>query len=153
VHAYVQIVREPRRANVGEALATTDKAVEGPAMRAFVEAALRRATGEALAFSSPEPPARFCPGEVTTGLAYARDAYRERIAVATIDARAMAAPLRERLGAPAGICRVATTPYLASDRTLFGQPDNVGQTQIPLRDAFVAELRAGQLRSVRARPG
>jgi hypothetical protein len=122
-------------------------------MRGFVEAALRRATGEALAFSAPDPPARFCPGEVTTGLAYALDAYRERIAVATIDARAMAAPLRERLGAPVGRCRVATTEYLASDRALFGQPEELTRTRVALRDAFVAELRAGQLTSTRARPG
>jgi hypothetical protein len=73
--------------------------------------------------------------------------------VATIDARAMAAPLRERLGGATGRCRVATTEYLASDPSVFGRPDDVTRTRLPLRDAFIAELRAGELRSTRARPG
>src|SRR5262249_28918791 len=46
VHAYVQIVRDPARANVGERLGTTVSGVEGEAMQRLLEGALRRASGE-----------------------------------------------------------------------------------------------------------
>jgi hypothetical protein len=154
VHAYVHVARDPLRANVGEALAETPTGVEGDEMRGLLEGAFRRATGEALAFGPPDPPGRFCPGPITTGLAHAVDPFRESIVLADIDARAMAAPLRERLAvAPTGHHRVATTSFLAHDPALFGQPDQVRRTRVLVRDALIAHLRAGALRSGSARPG
>jgi hypothetical protein len=147
VHAYLQLVRDPARASVGEALARTAATVEGEAMRRLLEAAMRSATGEPLAFHSAEIPGRFCPGEVTTGVAYALDPYRNHLAVAEIEGRAMAAPLRERLAAagaalaPEGRYRVATTGYFASRRDWFGEPERVEESELLLRDALVAELR------------
>ena len=63
-------------------------------------------------------------------------------------------PLRERLSlAPSGRYRIATTVSLASERALFGQPDRVVRTHLPVRDALIAHLRGGGLRSASARPG
>jgi hypothetical protein len=151
VHAYVQVVRDPARAHVGESLGRIAAPVEGEAMRGLLEATLRRATGEALAFHAPQVPGRFCAGEVTTGLAYALDPYGNRVAVATIEGRAMAPALRERLAA-GGVAiedrtrhRIATTDYFATRADLFGTPDDVATEPLLLRDALVAHLRAGGL--------
>ena len=151
VHAYLQVVRDPARANVGETLARTAATVEGDALRGLLEGALRGATGEPLAFHPPEIPGRFCPGEITTGGAYALDPYRNHLVVAEIEGRAMAAPLRERLAAagappaPERRYRVATTGYAAGRKDWFGEPERLETSELLLRDALVAHLRAGGL--------
>lgn len=151
VHAYVRIVSDPARANIGEALAATRTLLEGEPVRRLLEQAMRRDTGEALAFYNDEVPGRFCPGVITTGLAYSLDPYRNQVVVATIEGHAVAAPLRERLAArgstidPAARHRVATTDYLASRRDLVGEPGRVETGSAMLRDAVVAELRASGL--------
>jgi len=148
VHAYLQVVRDPARANVGQRLGQTAAGLEGEPLRRLLEAALRRATGETLAWHSPELPGRFCPGEVTEGLAFSLDPYGNRVAIATIEGRAMAAPLRARLegaGAapePGARYRIATTEYFASRRDEFGEPERVDQEPLYLREALVAHLRA-----------
>jgi hypothetical protein len=153
VHAYVHVVRDPGRANLGESLGRADAPLEGEAMRGLLEAALRRATGEPLAFYGPDVPGRFCAGEITTGLVWALDPYRNRIALATIAGRAMAAPLRERLTAagaeiePGRRYRVATTDWHAGRADLFGEPEDVTLAATLVRDALIAHLRAGGLPS------
>jgi hypothetical protein len=153
VHAYIHVVRDPARANVGEALGATAAPIEGEPMRRLLEGALRRGSGEALAFHSAEVPGRFCPGEITTGLAWALDPYGNRIVVATIEGRAMSAALRGRLEQggtavdPGQRYRVASTEYLVTRRDEFGEPDRVETGDVLLRDALVAHLRAGALRS------
>jgi hypothetical protein len=148
VHAYLHVVRDAARANVGAALGRTSAGLEGEPLRGLLEAALRRATGEPLAWHSPELPGRFCPGEVTEGLAFALDPYGNRVAVATIDARAMATPLRERLAAagtapePGRRYRIATTNYFATRSDQFGTPESVDTAPLYLREALVAHLRA-----------
>jgi hypothetical protein len=151
VHAYVQVVRDPARANLGETLGATAGGVEGERMRRLLEAALRSATGEALAFFADEVPGRFCPGEITTGLAYSLDPYCNPVAVASIAGGAMSAALRERLAAggavvhPTQSYRVATAQYFAATPEIFGEPDTVESGELLLRDALVAHLRAGGL--------
>ena len=131
VHAYVQVVRDPARANLGESLGAISGGIEGERMRRVLEGAMRRATGEALAFHADEVPGRFCPGEITTGLAYSLDPYRNHVVVASIEGRAMSAALRERLAAggvevlPTQSYRVATTEYFAQESEIFGEPDAV----------------------------
>jgi hypothetical protein len=153
VHAYVSISRDPARANLGESLARTDATLEGEPMRRLLEAALRRATGEMLAFYGSEVPGRFCAGEITTGLAFALDPYADRIAVASYEGRALPAAARERLGAslaPDGRYRIATTAYLASgrdDRRELGPALSIETGGERLRDALIAELRANGLRA------
>ena len=157
VHAYLSIVRDPARANLGEALARTAATLEGEPMRRLLEAALRRATGEALAFHGAEVPGRFCAGEVTTGLAFALDPYNNRVAVATLEGRALAAAARERLAAagtaiePGGRYRVATTDYFAhgDDAHELGAPLAV-ETGERLRDALITEIRASGLAAANA---
>jgi Protein of unknown function (DUF3500) len=155
VHAYIQVVRDPARANVGEALASAPATVEGETLRRLLEGALREATGEPLAFHPAEIPGRFCPGEITTGVAYALDPYRNHLVVAEIDGRAMAAPLRERLAAagaepaPERRYRVATVSYAASRSDWFGEPERVEPSELLLRDALVAHLRAGGFAAAR----
>ena len=142
VHAYVQVVRDPARANFGETLGVTPTSIEGERMRRLLEGALRRATGEALAFHADEVPGRFCPGEITTGLAYSLDPYRNHVVVASIEGRAMSAALRERLAAagaaiePARRYRVASTQYFAAEPEIFGEPERVE------RDGSAAARRA-----------
>lgn len=151
VHGYIQIARDPVRANVGETLGRLDAPLEGEAMRSLLEAALRRATGAPLAYQDESVPGRFCAGPVTTGLAYSLDPYRNRVVVASIDGRAMAPALRERLVAtgtaiePNRRYPVATTDYAARQRDRFGEPADVETGGELLRDALVAHLRAGGL--------
>jgi hypothetical protein len=148
VHAYIQVVRDPSRANVGEPLGAIRTAMEGEPLRRLIEAALRRATGEDLAFYGPEVPGRFCPGEITTGLAYALDPYRNHVVVATIEGRAMGGELRDRLQAagtpiaPTARYRVATTDYFGGLPDSFGRPQEIESAGTPLREALVAHLRA-----------
>ncbi len=151
VHAYVQVVRDPARANLGEALGATSGGIEGERLRRVLEGALRRGTGESLAFHADQIPGRFCPGEITTGLAYSLDPYRNHVVVASIEGRAMSAALRERLAAggvavlPTQSYRVATTQYFAVTPEIFGEPDSVEAGDLLLRDALVEHLRAGGL--------
>jgi hypothetical protein len=151
VHAYIQVVRDPARANVGESLGAVSATLEGERMRRLLEGALRRATGEALAFHADEIPGRFCPGEITTGLAHALDPYRNPVVVATIAGRAMSAALRERLASagariePAQRHRVASLQYFAERPAIFGEADAIERDPLLLSDALVAHLRAGGL--------
>jgi hypothetical protein len=151
VHAYVHVVREPERTNLGETLAETRSTLQGEALRRLLEAALRRATGEALAFYPESVPARFCAGAITTGLAYALDPYANHVAVATIEGRAMGEPLRARLAAQgvgveaARRYRIASAEYFAQGGEGFGEAERVERSPQILGDALVAHLRAGGL--------
>lgn len=151
VHAYVNVVRDPARAYVGESLGVTPSGVEGPALRRVIEGALRRATELPLAYAIDSVPGRFCPGEVTTGLAYALDPYRNHVVVATVATEALGAGLRARLEengvalTPGARHRVATVDYAAGEVKLVGEPERVERSPLLLRDALVAHLRAGGL--------
>jgi hypothetical protein len=151
VHAYVQVVRDPARANLGESLGVSEQRIEGEGLRRVLEGALRRATGERLAFHADPVPGRICPGEITTGLAYSLDPYRNHVVVASIEGRATSAALRERLEAsgvaiePGRRYRVASTQYFASQPGIFGEAEDVERGDGLLRDAIVAHLRAGGL--------
>jgi uncharacterized protein DUF3500 len=157
VHAYIQVVRDPAKANIGAALARADAAVEGEPLRRLLEASLRRATGERLAYYGAEAPGRFCAGEITTGLACALDPYRNPVVVATIEGRAMGPDLAARLAAqgvtivPTQRYRVATALYFTAifDPDAFGRPESVEESRQLLREAIVAELRADGLRAAR----
>jgi hypothetical protein len=152
VHAYIEVTREPARANLGESLGHTPVTLEGEPMRRLLEAALRRATGEPLAYQPPDVPGRFCAGEITTGLAWSLDPYRNGIVVPTFEGRAMAEALRARLTAggvaidPGARYRVATIDY-AVNEGLLGEPAAVESSASFVRDALVAELRAAGLTS------
>jgi hypothetical protein len=158
VHAYLSIVRDPARANLGESLARTESTLEGEPMRRLLEAALRRASGEPLAFHGAQVPGRFCAGEVTTGLAFALDPYANRVAVATVEGRALAAPARERLARagvaiePGGRYRIATTDYFArgDEAHELGTPLAVETGSELVRDALIAEIRANRLAAAMA---
>jgi len=108
---------------------------------------LRRSTGEPIAFYGDEVPGRFCPGTVTTGLAYALDPYGNEIVVATIAGRAIGDGLRAKLEEqrvavlPESEYRIATTDYLAGGNPFFGDPAAVEPTGVLVRDALVAQLR------------
>ena len=153
VHAYVSILRDPTHANLGEGLAYTGVTLEGEPMRRLLEAALRRATGEALAFYGALVPGRFCAGKVTTGLAFALDPYANRVAVATLEGRALIGAARERFAGrgvatePNGRYRVATTDYFAGYRDAheLGTPLVVETGGTLVRDALIAEIRANGL--------
>jgi len=157
VHAYLSVVRDPARANVGESLGEITTPLEGEPMRRLLEAALRRATGEALAFHGAEIPGRFCPGLVTTGLAWSLDPYANHVVVATVGGRDMAFSLRTRLAAQGlrivsgGLYRIATTDYFGRQDE-FGEPQAIEASPLLLRDALVAHLRAGGLDTLPAAP-
>ncbi len=152
VHAYVNVVRDPAHANLGEVLGETRRTLEGASMGRILDAALRRATGEALAWHGPEVPGRFCAGPITTGLAFALDPYGNRLAVVELEGRALAAPLRAHLASlgvrvePAEKVRVATIDYLAREpHAQLGDPLRVEYGDRLMRDALVEHLRAGAL--------
>lgn len=150
VHAYIDVVRDPARANLGESLAHVDAPLEGEAMRRLLEGALRHATGEALAFHGGEVPGRFCPGDVTTGLAWSLDPYANHVSIATIEGREMEFGLYQRLTAQGlkvergDLYRIATTDYYGRQEE-FGKPDSIETSPLLLRDALVSHLRAGAL--------
>ncbi len=147
VHAYVNVVRDPASANVGETLGET-AGVSGESARRLLEAAMRRSSGERFAWHDAEVPGRFCPGVVTTGLAWSMDPYGNRIAVATLEERAMGRTLKERLAAggaapePGRRYRVASTEWYVRDEEGFGKPERIEDTGVLLRDAVVDLLRA-----------
>lgn len=152
VHAYLEIARDPARANVGESIAATDATLEGEPMRRLYEAALRRASEERVAYAGPEIPGRICAGEVTTGLVWSLDPYANRVVVATIDPAQMAPEVRERLASrgvslvPGTPVRVATLDHLAGEG-LLGEPRAVETQAGLLRDALLAQIRADGLRA------
>ena len=154
VHAYIQVVRDPARANLGESLgARSRRRSRASRMRALLEGALRRATGEALAFHADEIPGRFCAGEVTTGLAYALDPVPQPRGRgddrgprhgrgAARAARRAAAPRSSRRGATAW----RRTEYFAGGR------DEVSASRTRRARSRAAARRAGRA-PARGRPG
>ncbi len=154
VHAYVQIVRDPRRANLGTELAVAERTLEGPAVSRVMRAALRRASGESLAFVADSVPGRICAGPVTSGLAYALDPYRNFVVVALTRGDRMGAELRAQLEGdgtaiePSRTYRVATIDYYAEQAELFGSGAEVEAMGLPLRQALTEHLRVDGLRAV-----
>lgn len=151
VHAYVNIVRDPAAALIGETLAVVDAPVAGADMGALLGRALAHATGEPLGWLGTDPPGRFCTGPVTTGLAFSLDPYANRIVVATVASDKMADPLRSYLtekGVPletARDYRVATIGYVANDTSRIGEVTSIEQTGILMRDGLIGFLREGGL--------
>ena len=114
----------PRARTSASALGELAAPLADAPLRELLEGALRRATGEELAFFAEEIPGRFCAGPITTGLAYALDPYGNHVSVATIAGRAMAAPLRDRLAARgAAIDPAATLP--GRDARLLRRPERL----------------------------
>jgi len=153
VHAYVQITGADDAWQHGESLGRSDRTIEGDAMRGLLEAALRDATGETLAFHAPEVFGRICPGEVREGLAWSLDPYGNRVAVAEIAEADIAGPLRERLTAqghtiqPGARVRVATSDYFATRADLVGEPALVETSSQRIGEALAAHLRNGAVLS------
>lgn len=151
VHAYVHVVRDTRTSHIGEILAETRTLLEGEAMRSLLEAAMRRSAGTAYAWHPPSVPGRFCPGPITTGLAWSLDPYANEVVVAEVPGERAGSPVAERLAAksrrpfdPDRPVRIATTDFAI--REAF--PDaTVERTGLKLREALVAHLRAGALES------
>ncbi len=148
LHAYVNIVRDPARQNVGATLGETDVLLEGEALAPLVEACLRAETGEALAFQHPDHlAARFCPGPVTTGLAWSLDPYEDRVVVVEIQgqqaSRALARAIERQQGAFSATTRyrVATTGYHAGSAEVLGEPERVETGGRTLRDSVTDYLR------------
>jgi hypothetical protein len=149
VHAYVHIVDDPARSHIGETLAESHALLEGEAMRDLLEAALQSATREIHAWYPPEVPGRFCPGPVTTGLAWSLDPYANEVVVAEVAGARAGGPVTERLETKSGSrldpdrrYRIVTTDFAV--REAF--PDaTLEHTGIKVRDALVAHLREGGL--------
>jgi hypothetical protein len=145
----VHVVGDPARSHVGETLAESTTLLEGEPMRDLLEGALRRATEAVHAWIPPDAPGRFCPGPVTTGLAWSLDPYANEVVVAEVPGARAGSPVAERLAAKSGGAfeperpyRIATTDFAV--REAF--PDAALEpTGTKLRDALVAHLRAGAL--------
>ena len=97
-------------------------------------------------------PGRFCPGEITTGLAYSLDPYRNHVVVASIqgrcDERRAASADRDRPGQRSsrrGATGWRPAGYFAATPEIFGEPESVETEALLLRDALVSHLRAGGL--------
>ena len=153
VHAYVQVSDPdvPGSSNVGESIARISRGLDVPAMRTLHEAALRRASGEALVFQRSTEIGRLCAGEITTGLVWTTEPFRSRVVVAEIRGNAMAEPLRARL-AEAGVrvedarsYRIATTDSTAGMHWEFGKPEKLEPSETELRETLIAMIREGAL--------
>lgn len=147
VHAYVRIVRDPVRANVGSVIAVAERTVEGADLRRLMAATLRRASDTSLTYVADNLPGRICAGDVTTGVAYALDPYRNHVVVARLRGKDMSTALRAQAEAagedidPMRSYRVATLDYYATERGDLGRLESVEAIGTPLREAMVEQLR------------
>ena len=151
VHAYIDIVRDPARQNIGEVLTRTAAPLRPAAVRRMLTAALRHETEATLAYYPSEVPARVRAGDVTAGLVHTLDPFDERIVVARIHGAAMSADVRAQAEAQGVVVesgreyRVATVSYWAGREDVFGQPDRVDSWDRPMREALAAYLRGRDL--------
>jgi len=147
VHAYINIVRDPTRQNIGEVLTHASLPIGPAAVRRLLTAALRHETEQPLAYYADEIPARVCAGDVTVGLVRALDPFAEHIVVATIRGGAMSDDVRAQAAAqgiaidPARDYRVATVSYWAGRKDIFGRPYRVDPWGRSLRESLVSYLR------------
>ena len=148
VHAYIDVVRDPKRQAVGETLTRVERPLDASAVRRLLHAALRAETNEPLAFVPAQVPGRVNAGDVTTGVAYTLDPFDDPVVVATIRGAAMAEPLRLSFDAPIdpdASYRVASLAYPASRRDVFGVPERVDVASRSLRTALIDFLRGRDL--------
>lgn len=147
VHAYINIVRDPTRQNVGPVLTRAAAPLGPSAVRRMLTAALRHETERPLAYVAAAVPARLTAGDVTVGSVHALDPFRERIVIATIRGAAMSDDLQAQAAAqgvaidPQRTYHVATLTYWAGRADLFGRPERVDPLGRSLRDALVAYLQ------------
>ncbi len=147
VHAYMNIVRDPTRIAVGEALTETQRSLSQTSIRQLISETLGQITGADSVYYPDLFLGRISPGVVSTGSIYTLDPYANDIVVADIAADAMSPDLRHSLvkqGLPliAGKhYRIATIAYLMKRRDLFGDPETVTYQGITVRDALVDFVR------------
>ncbi|MEN8184769.1 MAG: hypothetical protein ABFS46_19790 [Myxococcota bacterium] len=154
VHASIHVASDGGAGQyVGEVLAESDRLLQGEALRRLLLAALRGESGAAVAFFPGEPHARFPAGPVTTGLVWSLDPYADEMAIATIQGRDAAGPLREQAALqgvtlePDQSYRVATSGYASGQEELIGPVQDVERSGRGLRYVYEAHLRSHSLRS------
>jgi hypothetical protein len=147
LHAYMQIAREPRRQHVGSTLAETERLLEGDALRALIQRALKAHSGAELAYYGSPVPSRFCPGPVTSGLVASLDPFDNKVALVTA--------LGSELGIEAQIefagqgvhaaadkwYRIATTEYHAERARELGASRRVERDGRALREVLIDYVR------------
>ncbi len=151
VHAFVNVAMDgDAPLSVGELLGHNPSVVEGDAVKALFERAMRHETGADLAYyDEGAVVGRMRAGPIRTGDVYNLESWQDAIGVARVRGRHLAAPLVEQLraagGAPAELDRrytVATTAYIAAHEaeSKLGIVESREREGL-LRDAVIAFLR------------
>jgi len=159
VHAYINIVSDPTRQNIGEVLTRAAAPLGPAAVRRILTAAMRQETELPLAYYAQDVPARIGAGDVTVGLVRAIDPFAESIVVASIRGAEMADDMREQAAVqgvavdPGRDYRVATAAYWSRQEGVFGRPHRVDPWDRSLHEALVTYLRDRNLREFHAAIG
>lgn len=152
VHASIHLADDGgAHQHVGEVLATAPRLLGDAELRPLLRAALRDATGEALAFVHGSVPARFVPGPVSQSVVWNLDPFDAEVGVLVIRGAAMKPFLRAQLEAQgatiedARLYRVAQ-PSLFADGPYTGEPEAIEATGLRSRQVYEAWIRANGLR-------
>lgn len=144
VHAYMNIVRDPSKIAIGEALTHTKASLGLSEVGRLINAVLKQRTEAPLAFYPNSLLGRVSPGTVSTGSIYTLDPFANKIVIADIEFEAMSAELRNSLDmqgtkpVKGARYRVATIDYMLMRKDLFGIPEQVTYTDEILRDQLIS---------------
>jgi len=147
VHAYMNIVRDPTKIAVGEALTEIRRPLGQAKVNRLIGAVLKQQTAAAWSFYPGSLLGRMSPGTVSTGSIHTLDPFANEIIIAEIAAEAMSKELSmslEKQGQQpvAGqTYKVATVDYMLRRKDLFGLPEKVSYKAKTMRDALIGFVR------------
>jgi hypothetical protein len=147
VHAYMNIVRDPHKAAIGEVLTTTKLPLDQGATKRLIDSMLEYQTSEPLTFFPELLLGRISPGAVSTGSIYTLDPFGNSIVVADISTEGMSARLRKSLieqdrpPQPGQRYKVATVDYMLKRKDIFGVPEGVAHGFGTVRDSLINFVR------------
>ena len=143
VHAYLNIVRDPSKIAIGEALTETPRPLSQTQVKNLIVSMLKERSNQSLAFYPDSLLGRLSPGVVSSGSVYTLDPFANEIVIAEISTETMSNELLNSLRQQ-GVnplsgkrYRVATIDYMLARKELFGVPEQVVYTQKIVRDQLV----------------
>lgn len=148
VHAYINIVKRPERAAIGEQLAQIDSPLSGSAITSLLLNAMRQHTQERFAYYPMPAAGRLSKGIVTTGSIYTLEPFNNQAVVVELKPEKMSPRLIQSLtsqGAeltPGKATRLATVDYLLRDSRDLGEVDRLVSRGGSLRDSLISMLKA-----------
>ncbi len=143
VHAYMNIVKDPTKIAIGEALTQTLEPIGQAQVKKLIGSMLKERTKAPLAFYPDILVGKISPGTVSSGSIYTLDPFANEIIIAEIAYEAMSSELRDSLTLQ-GVkpregqrYRVATIDYMLRREDLFGVAERVTYTREIVRDSLI----------------